>query len=76
MTKMITTFADFDVDNNDNPMGAECSNRIETPVYPISEEDALNFEEAIYEEDMDSLREAEADAAWMNLKDTLNTIPF
>ena len=71
--KYITTFADFEVDNNSGEaIGYESAVEIVEPEYPISEEDASHFEDACDEVDYDALREAEADDAWQNLRDELH----
>lgn len=77
MNKFITTFADFEVDNNSGEaIGYESAVELKEPEYPISEDDAqhfvLAFEDACDEVDYDALREAEADEAWQNLRDELH----
>jgi hypothetical protein len=77
MPKPIRTFADYDV--ADTPIGYESGNYPndentfpEGDIYIITEESAAKFEahvgEDTYELDLDALREAEIDEAWLNLK--------
>jgi len=67
MSKMITTFADYEPEAEIHIPDSDgtCCEVVEC----IEEED-------LYEIDMDALRAAEADEAWMNLRDAINSDCF
>ena len=64
MSKMITTFADYE---------PEVEIVIPDSDGTASEVIECYEEEDLYEIDMDALRAAEADEAWMNLRDAINS---